>query len=130
MPSGKKKGRGNGSPKKNPITRSQTKKDRQQGLSNSLATFSSPSKVKMTKKSAEKQPSLKSPEVTGITPQVVTLPKTKQAKSSEELSINGNSTGDESVLLVTPVTMASVFDTKLEDLLTYYFMAISDQHDI
>ena len=55
MPDGKKKGRGNGSPKKtDPKTRSQTKKDRQKYLSDSLATISSPSKVKKTKKSTEK----------------------------------------------------------------------------
>ena len=90
MPGGKNNGRGNGSPKKTDTkTRSQTKKDRQNDLSDSLATLSSPPKIEKTKKSTEKQASLKLPEVTGIHHQVVTV--TKQAKSSEDSSSDDNS---------------------------------------
>ena len=55
---------------------------------------------------------------------------TKQAKSSEESSTDSNSTGDESALHGTQVKMTSSFDPKLEHMLTNYFMAIGDQHDI
>ena len=106
-------------PPKNPkVTRSSASRRQQQEI-NSLASGSSPPKVTRTKKSIE------SPEVTGITPQVLTA--TKQAKSSEESSSDNNSTDG---LRVTQVTMASVFDPKFEHLLTNYFMAIGDQHDI
>ena len=107
-------------PKK--VTRSSASKKQRQEIS--IASGSSPPKGTRTKKS------LQSPAVTGITPKVVTV--TKQAKSSEESSNDSNSTGDESALLVThsAVTMTSVFDPKFEHLLTYYFMAIGDQHDI
>ena len=73
---------------KNPkVTRSSASRKQQQEI-DSIASGSSPPKVKRTKKST-KQASLKSPEVTGITSQVVTLPKTKQAKSSKESSTGG-----------------------------------------
>ena len=114
-------------PKKPKVTRSSASQRQQQEI-DSLAFVSSPPKVRKTKKSTEEQASLESPEVTGITPQVVTV--TKQAKSSEESSTNGNSTGDESALRVTQVKMTSSFDPKLEHLLTNYSMAIGDQHDI
>ena len=114
------------SPKNPKVTRSSASR-RQQQETDSLASGSSPPKFKRTKKSTEEQPSLESPEVTGITPQVVTV--TKQGKSSEESSSDSNSI-DESALQVTQVKMTSSFDPKLEHLLTNYFMAIGDQHDI
>ena len=110
-------------PKTLKVTRSSASKKQRQAI-DSIASGFSPPKGTRTKKS------IKSPEVTGITPQVVTV--TKQAKSSEESSNDGNSTGGESALLVihSAVTMTSTFDPKFEHLMTYYFMAISDQHDI
>ena len=70
-------------PPKNPkVTRSSASR-RQQRQINSLVSGSSPPKVTRTKKSIE------SPEVTGITHQVVTV--TKQAKSSEDSSSEDNS---------------------------------------
>ena len=54
---------------------------------------------------------------------------TKQGKSSEESSNDGNST-DDSALQVTEVTMKASFDPKFEYLLKNYVMAIGDQHDI
>ena len=108
-------------PNTSKVTRSSASKKQRQTI-DSLAIGSSPPKGTRTKKSIEL------PEVTGITHQVVTV--TKQAKSSEETSNDDNSTRDESALLVTPVTMTSVFDPKFEHLLTYYFMAIGDQHYI
>ena len=116
-------------PKMSKVTRSSTSKKQRQAI-DSLATVTSPPKAHKTKKSPKKQASFESPEVKGITPQVVTV--TKQAKSSEDekSSSNDNSTKDDGALLVTQVTMTSVSDPKFEHLLTYYFMAIGDQHDI
>ena len=86
-------------PKKSKVTRSSASLKQRQVI-DSLASATSPPKVRKTKKS-RKQASLESPEVKGITPQVVTV--TKQVKSSEDekSSSDGNSTGDESALLVT-----------------------------
>ena len=90
-------------PKKSTVTRSSASQKQRQEI-HSIATASSPTKTRRTKKSRKKQTSFKSPEVTKTTPQVVTLPKKKQASSSEESSNDGNSIGDENA----PVTMASV----------------------
>ena len=113
------------------VTRSSGSKKQRQAI-DSLATVTSPPKARKIKKSPKKQSSFELPEVKGITLQVVTV--TKQAKSSEDekSSSDDNSTEDESALLVNhpAVTMMSVFDPKFEHLLTYYFMAISNQHDI
>ena len=47
-------------------------------------------------------------------------------KSSEE----ENSTGSESDLPVTQVKMSTPFDTKLKHLLTNYFYAIGEKHEV
>ena len=118
-------------PKPTKVTRGSASQKQGQCI-DSLATAPSPPKVRKTKKSPKKQASFESPEVMKITPQVVTLLKKNQVSSSDESSNDGNSTGDENV----SVTMASnlptnaVFDPKFEHLLTYYFMAHGDQHDI
>ena len=78
------------------VTRSSASKKQRQEIS--TASGSSPRKGTRTKKS------LQSPTVTIITHQVLTA--TKEAKSSEESSNDGNSTGDENALIVTPVKMA------------------------
>ena len=92
--------------------------------------MTSPPKDSKNKKSTEKKASLESPEVKWITAQVITV--TKQVKSSEDekSSRDDNSTGGENASFVTQVNMTSSFDTKLENLLTNYFMVIGDQHDI
>ena len=141
MPGGKKKGRGNGSPKKTDTkTRSQTKKDRQNELSNSLATLSSSPKVRNTKKSTKKQASLKSSEVTGITHQVVTV--TKQAKSSEDSSSDNNSkqksTGSDSNRssvnqVGTTINLSNManprLDKQLDHVLEEFLLAIGANHE-
>ena len=111
------------------ITRSRASQ-KQRYVIDSLASVTSPPKVRKAKKSTEKKASLELPEVKIITPQVVTV--TKQAKLSEDekSSSDDKSTGDVSALLVTQVKMTSSFDLKLEYLLTNYFIAIGDQHDI
>ena len=96
-------------------------------------------------------------------PQVVTLPKKKQAPSKESsddgnstvdenasvtkeheenasntgnstgdknASNDGNSTGNASVRMAANLTVPAVFDPKLEHLMTYYFLALGDQHDV
>ena len=83
-------------PKWSKVTRSSASQKQRQEI-HSIATASSPSKTYRTKKSRNKQASFKSPAVTGITPQVVTV--TKQAKSNEESSCNGNSTGSKNALV-------------------------------
>ena len=109
-------------PKK--VTRSSASKKQRQEIS--IASGSSPPKGTRTKKS------IKLPEVTGITHQVVTV--TKQAKSSKESSSDSNSNNGNSTengnASITAITMTSVFDPKLEHLMTHYFMALGDQHDI
>ena len=118
-------------PKTSKVTRSSANQKQRQAI-DSLATATSPPKVFKTKKSPKKQASFESPEVTKITFQAVTLTKKKQASSSEESSNDGNSTGDEnaSVTMASNLPTNAVFDPKFEHLLTYYFMAIGDQHDI
>ena len=117
-------------PKKPKITRSTASKKQRQEI-DSLASVSSPPKSIKSKKSPKKQASLKSPKCKkGIIAQAVL--ETKQAKSSKDEKSsddNENSTGSESALFVPQVKMAP-FDVKLEHLLTNYFMAIGDQHDI
>ena len=117
-------------PKKSKVTKRSRASQKQRQAIDSPAFITSPPKASKTKKLIEKQASLESPEVKGITAQVVMA--TKQAKSSADnkSSSDDNSTGSESALLVTPVKIAPSFDMKLEHLLTNYFMAIGDQHDI
>ena len=61
-------------PKPTKVTRGSASQKQRQYI-DSLATATSPPKVRKTKKSPKKQASFKSPEVTKITPQVVTLQK-------------------------------------------------------
>ena len=111
-------------------TRSAASKKQRQDIS--IASGSSPPKGTRPKKSPKKQASFELPEVTKITPQVVTLPKKKQKSLSEESSNDSSSTGDEnaSVKMASNLPTNVVFDSKFEHLLTYYFMANCDQHDI
>ena len=104
-------------PKEPKVTRSSASQKQRQAI-HSLASVSSSPKASKTKKSTEKQASLESPEVKGVTPQVVTVAKQAKSSEDEKSNTNDNSTRDESALLVTQVKMAPFFDTKLEHLLT------------
>ena len=172
MPSSKDKGNGKGSPQKQAAarrihTRITNKSNKQARIEetqfDTLAALSSPKPKPRSKKQLQRSESTTSPllkvgketpERRKSIPQVVTLPKKKQApteessddsnstvdenasvtkkqaSSSEENALNtGNSTRDASVTMANlPAT--AVFDPKFEHLLTTYVRAIGDQHDI
>ena len=61
-------------PKESKVTRNSASKEQRQAI-DSLASITSPPKASKTRKSTEKQASLESPEVKGVTPQVITVTK-------------------------------------------------------
>ena len=147
----KKKGRGNGSPKKTESkTRSQIKKDWQKDLSDSLTSVFSPVKTwgarnpknpkKLQTVSEDlKQASIDLPEhkkgtapieslergQEAISPVIVT--ETKQKYKSSEYK---NSTKSESNLLVPQAKMSPPFDNKFEQLINTYLYVKSDKYEI
>ena len=100
-------------PKSSKVTRSSASQKQRQEI-HSLATDFSPPKACKTKKSRKQQASFESPVVTKTTPQVVTLPKKKQASSREESSNDGNSTGDENKSVMMASNLTANADPRLD----------------
>ena len=155
MPSSKGKGNGKGSPQKKAAARRvqtrSTKSKKQARIEeaqfDTLATVSSPKPKSNPKKLTPPSESTTSPlstvgkEETPERRKSIAQPvtETKQAKSSEESSNDGNSTGDESALLVThPVTMAANLtagadqrlDTQLDHILEEFLLTKGGNHEI